>query len=63
MGLDVEDPTKFFGFGISSWIELLHFLMLVFGLLSILAMYLAHVYHNSGLISGGNNDFVAQYSL
>ena len=48
----VEEPTDELGFGISSWMSLLRFLMGVFALLSCFALFLAYKYNQAGKISG-----------
>jgi hypothetical protein len=43
---DADEPTDEFGFGISSWLGILRYLMGVFTFLSMMALYLASVYKN-----------------
>jgi hypothetical protein len=61
----VEEPTDELGFGISSWMSLLRFLMGVFALLSCFALFLAYKYNQAGHISGAGfpYDQMAQWTL
>lgn len=60
---EIDEPTDELGFGIASWMSNLRYLMGVFALLSLFAFYLMNLYKNSGMITGGDYDMIAQMSM
>lgn len=59
-----KDPTDDFGFGISSWMSLLRYLIGLFAVFSVLAVGLGYIYNTNGhFIKGGDQDAMAQWSM
>lgn len=56
---DDKDPTDELGFGVTSWMKLLRFLMRLFLFFSVIAGYLMYTNYTSGKISGGSLDMIA----